>query len=64
MKRCPIWINGELSMAQVAQIFRDAGWHMHCRNGLMVVDPVPGVVRKDPPRTNVLPLRRTPAVKS
>jgi hypothetical protein len=61
MKRQAIWIDGSVLMKEVAQIFRDAGWHLHCKNGLMVADPVPSMVRKDPPNTNVLPLpkRRT-----
>jgi hypothetical protein len=61
MKRYPIWVNGEMSMKQVAKIFHDAGWHLHCRNGQMLVDPVPSIVKKDEPETNVVPMeqRRT-----
>lgn len=60
MRRFAIWINGEIAFARVTQALTDAGFHVRCDlNGMTVVDEVPGIVRRDEPKTNVLPIAKT-----
>lgn len=58
MRRYAIWIDGDINLQRVAEALRDAGIHLHCRNGLMLADVVPGIVRRDEPVANVVPLAR------
>ncbi len=47
MRRYGLWIDGEIAMQRVVEALRDRGIHVHCRNGLMLADLVPGIVRRD-----------------
>lgn len=60
MRRFPLWVNSEITLSRVSQALIDAGFHVRCDiNGMTVVDEVPGIVRRDGPKTNVLPIAKT-----
>lgn len=55
--RVPVYFGGDITQAEIMQAMRDAGLHLYTEAGhRLVVDRVPGIVRKDPPLTNVLRL--------
>lgn len=62
MRRFPIYVNGEIALSRITSALIDAGFHVRCDvNGMTVVDEVPGIVRRDPPATNVLPIAKRKA---
>lgn len=65
--RIPVFFNGEITQGEIHEAMRVAGLHLHIEAGVrLVVDRVPGVLRKDPPTTNVvrLPVRRKANLRS
>jgi len=54
-----VHFSDDILMEEIKSMAKAHGFHVRHTNGMTVVDRVPGIVRKDPPATNVVRLPRT-----
>lgn len=63
--KIPIFIDGDIALAEVARIFTQAGYHIHSDSaGRLCASRVPGFLRKDPAqaKSNVVHLKARPGI--
>lgn len=56
MKALPLYVDGEMSFAELNNIFRAAGYHLRMVGGQIVVTRVPAFLRREEPASNVVQL--------
>jgi hypothetical protein len=57
MNRIPVWINGEIQLAELVRAFNSLGYHARSDAfGRLCIDPVPNFLKHD--EAEILPLKR------
>jgi hypothetical protein len=57
MKRIAIHFSSDIDQREIAEAMRASGLHLRAVNDLLLVDRVPGIIRKDA-LPNVVPIKR------
>lgn len=65
MKLFPIYIDGDITLAEVSDIFRAAGWHVRISGTQIIAARVPAFLRRDTiaAHSNVTRLPARPHIK-
>ncbi len=63
MRLVPVYIDGEIALAEVAEIFKAAGWHVRMVGTQVIASRVPQFLRRDAHPANVVALNTRARVR-